>query len=168
MIQTCCQCNIELENYQKRDYIVTNGICSQCVDSIFDEQDNALMEFLNSIDAPILLMQPDPRQVRTANKRACDLFQKDVSQIKGRRGGQVFECIHAFTEAGCGKDKNCEDCKIKNSVVETFASGKSFDGVSTILDIKKNGSIIPYNLQVSTEKVGELALIRIDQYERKA
>jgi hypothetical protein len=168
MVKVCRQCKTELQNYQKSEYIVTNGICSHCVESIFNKQDNSLTAFLNSIDAPILLMQPDPRQVRTANKKACELFEKDLSQIEGHRGGQVFDCIHAFTEAGCGKDENCEDCKIKNSVVETFISRKSFDGVSAVLDIKKNNSLKPYNLEISTEKVGDLVLIRIDKYEKNA
>ncbi len=167
MNKVCRQCNTGLESNPKSDYNVTNGICSQCVENLFDEQKNSLKAFLNSIDAPILLMQPDPRQVRTANKKASELFKKDLSQIEGHRGGQVFDCTHAFTEAGCGKDENCEDCKIKNSVVETFTREKSFNGISTVLDIKKNNSIIPYALQVSTEKIGDLALIRIDKYEKK-
>ncbi len=168
MNNICRQCKTGLESNPKTDYIVTNGICPNCIENIFDEQNNSLTAFLNSIDAPILLMQSDPRQVRTANKKACDLFKKDLSQIEGHRGGEVFDCIHAFTKAGCGKDKNCEDCKIKNSVVDTFTNGKSYDGISTVLEIKKNNSLRPYNLQVSIEKVGDLALIRIDKYEKNA
>jgi len=168
MPQVCRQCKTELTNSQYSNYFVTDGICLKCVESILDRQDNLLTTVLNSIEAPVLLMQPDPRHVRTANKKACELFKKDLSQIEDHRGGQVFDCIHAFTEAGCGKDDNCEDCKIKNAVVETFTSGKSFDGVSAVLDIKKSNSIMPYALQVSTEKIGDLALIRIDKYEKKA
>jgi hypothetical protein len=168
MNKICKQCKAGLESNPKTDYIVTDGICSQCIENIFNDQENLLTAFINNIDAPILLMQPDPRQVRTANKKACELFDKDLSQIEGHRGGQVFDCEHAFTEAGCGKDENCEDCKIKNSVVETFSNGKSFNGVSTVLDIKINNSFMPFTLQVSTEKIGNLALIKIDEYEKKA
>lgn len=167
MSRVCINCSTAIEGQENENHFITNGICSQCVESIFDQQDNSLTTFLDNIETPILLMQPDPRQVRTANKKACDLFEKELTQIEGYRGGQVFDCVHAFTETGCGKDINCEDCKIKNSVVETFTNGKSFNGVSAVLDIKKNDSIMPYELQVSTEKVGDFALIRIDQYEKK-
>ncbi len=168
MNKICTHCKAELESNAKTNYIVTNGICPQCLESILDGSDTSLTTFLNSIDAPVLLMQSDPRQVRTANNKACELFDKDLTQIRDHRGGQVFDCVHAFTELGCGKDDNCEDCKIKKSVVETFANIKSFESVSTVLEIKKNNSLEPYNLQVSTEKVGGLVLIRIDKYENKA
>ncbi len=168
MNKTCRQCKAGLESNSKLKYIITGGICPDCIENIFDEQNNSIAAFLDSVDSPILLMQADPRQVRTANKKACKLFEKDLSEIEGRRGGQVFDCIHAYTEAGCGKDDNCENCKIKNSVVDTFTSGKSYDGVSTVLEIKMNDSKKPYTLQVSTEKVGDFALIRIDQYDEKA
>ena len=124
--------------------------------------------FLNALDCPTLLMQSDPRQVITANKKACELFGKDLAQIEGHRGGQVFDCIHAFTEAGCGLDANCENCKIKNAVVDTFSTGNSNLSVDTILEIKKHNQINPYELQVSTEKIGDYALITIEKYKTKA
>lgn len=38
-------------------------------------------------------------------------------------------------------------------------------GVSTTLQIKKADGIKTYALQVSTEKVGDLALVRIERYD---
>lgn len=164
----CIYCSVSIKSPQKGNHFITSDTCSECINSIFNQQDDLLTSFLDNIEAPILLMQPDPGQVRTANRKACELFEKDLSQIERHRGGQVFDCIHSFTEAGCGIDVNCEDCKINNYVVETFTSGQSFDGVFTVLDIKKNNRIMPYNLQIATEKVGDLALIRIDKYEKVA
>ncbi|HIJ79475.1 MAG: hypothetical protein OEY01_11495 [Desulfobulbaceae bacterium] len=123
--------------------------------------------FLNALDHPTLLMQAQPRQVVTANKKACELFGKGLSQIEGHRGGQVFDCVHAFTEAGCGLDVNCENCKIKNAVVDTFSTGNSHNSIQTLLDIKKNNLISPYEMQVSTEKIGDFAIITIEKYTKK-
>ncbi len=123
--------------------------------------------FLNALDHPTLLMQAQPRQVVTANKKACELFGKGLGQIEGHRGGQVFDCIHAFTEAGCGVDVNCENCKIKNAVVDTFSTGNSHNSIHTILDIKKHEEITPHELQVSTEKIGDFTLITIEKYIKK-
>ncbi len=164
-MQTCRQCNGRLRDDQAVDSIITSGICPQCADKLFNRQGEKLKQFLDSFDSPLLLMQADPRQVLTANRLACEMFDKSLSQIEGERGGQVFDCVHSFTEAGCGKDENCEDCKIKNSVVETFAKGSSYERIATVLDIKKNGAIEPFTMQVSTEKVGTFALIRIDTYQ---
>ncbi len=124
-------------------------------------------EFLNAVESPALLMQALPRQVVTANKKACELFGKTLEQIEGHRGGQIFDCIHAFTEAGCGLDINCENCKIKNAVVDTFSTGNSHNNVRTILDIKKHKEIIPHDLEVSTEKTGDFVLITIEKYITK-
>jgi hypothetical protein len=147
--------------------VVSGGICDTCA-KIFSTTTDAetLKGLIDKINAPILLMQPEPRQVYTANNKALELFAKTLSQIEGHRGGQVFDCIHAFSEAGCGKDKNCENCKIKNAVVETFSTGNSLANVSTDLQIVKNGDTSTCKLQVSTEKVGSLELLRIDQYKQ--
>jgi hypothetical protein len=168
MSAICIYCSASIKYPAKENRFITGDICSECIDSIFNQQDDLLISFLDNMEAPILLIQPDPGRVRTANKKACELFGKDLSQIERQRGGQVFDCVHAFTEAGCGRDANCKDCNIKNSVVETFTSGKSFNGVSTVLDVKKNNLIKSYNLQIATEKIGDLALIRIDKYEELA
>ncbi len=120
---------------------------------------------LNSRPMPTLLMQAEPRQVVTANESACKLFGKGLSEMEGYRGGQIFDCIHSFTEAGCGLDENCEDCKIKNAVVDTFASGKPHTNIQAVLDIKKKENTTPYAMVISTEKVGKFALITVIKYE---
>lgn len=123
-------------------------------------------EWLEPVDAPVLLMQGNPRQVVTANRKALELFEKELHEVEGHRGGQVFDCIHAFTEDGCGKDSNCEGCKIRDAIIDTFTTGKSHSGVSTSLQIKKAAGIMIFELHVSTEKVGDLALVRIERFEK--
>jgi hypothetical protein len=129
---------------------------------------SAPRESLEAIEAPTLLMQGNPRQVVTANKRALDLFRKELHEVEGHRGGQVFDCVHSFTAAGCGKDVNCEGCKIKDAIVDTFDTGNPHHHVSTSLPIRKADGTKTYVLQVSTEKVGDLALVRIERYEDDA
>lgn len=145
---------------------VTNGICDRCAVSASGTSDNSVL--LESIDAPVLLMQGNPRQVVTANRKALELFEKELHEVESHRGGQIFDCVHSFTEAGCGKDINCENCKIKNAIVDTFTTANSHNGVSTELSIKKANGTKTYVLQVSTEKVGDLALVRVDRYEADA
>jgi hypothetical protein len=122
-------------------------------------------ELLESIAEPVLLMQGNPRQVITVNKKALALFGKKLSEVEDKRGGQVFDCLHSFSEAGCGKDINCEHCKIKEAIVDTFNTGEPHSGVSTPLQIKNSDGIKTYQLQVSTEKVGDLALVRVERYD---
>jgi transcriptional regulator of aromatic amino acid metabolism len=74
---------------------ITHGICDGCAAQV-----SANSMLLESIDAPVLLMQGNPRQVITANKKALELFGKELHEVENHRGGEVFDCIHSFTEAG--------------------------------------------------------------------
>ncbi len=125
-------------------------------------------EFLEAIEAPVLLMQGNPRQVVTANQRALELFGKRLNEVEGRRGGQVFDCEHSFSAAGCGMDEHCEACTIKGAIVATFTTGTPHEAVAATLPVRKAGVAGYRALQVSTEKTGDLALVRIERYEDTA
>ncbi|MFZ2162405.1 MAG: PAS domain-containing protein [Sideroxyarcus sp.] len=145
---------------------ITFGICAACVTQVSDTPDSRAV--LEAIHAPILLLHGNPRQVVSANKMALRLFGKEMYEVAGYRGGQVFDCIHSFTEAGCGKDENCENCKIKNAIVNTFTTGESHNGVATALQIKKPDGIKECIMQVSTERAGDLALVRVERFDSEA
>jgi len=119
---------------------------------------------LDGIEVPVLLMQGNPRQVLTANRRALNLFGKDLRQVEGHRGGEVFDCEHSFSAAGCGMDANCEHCAIKGAIVDTFTTGVPHEAAAT-LPVRKAGASGYRALQVSTEKIGDLALVRIERYD---
>ena len=142
---------------------VRYDICEKSFQQVPDKLNYS--EWIEAVDAPILLMQGNPRKVVTANRRALELFEKELYEVEGHRGGQVFDCVHAFTEDGCGKDSNCEGCKIRDAIIDTFTTAKPHNGVSTSLQIKKANGTMTYVLQVSTEKVGDLALVRIESFD---
>jgi hypothetical protein len=122
-------------------------------------------ELLEAIEAPVLLMQGNPRQVVTANQRALELFGKRLNEVEGHRGGQVFDCLHSFSAAGCGVDANCEHCTIKAAIVDTFTTGAPHEAFAATLPILKAGVAGCRALRVSTEKTGDLALVRIERYD---
>ncbi len=161
MSLSCRYCGSELAALQ--DAFVTGGLCAACADDVLSTLQNT-QRFIDSLGEPILFMQGDPRLVLAANQRAGALFGKDPGQMRGLRGGQVFDCIHSLSDLGCGLDPNCQDCKIKTAVVETFTQKKSSARIYTILDIVREKQTTPYHLEVSTEPLGEFALIRIDRF----
>lgn len=124
-----------------------------------------LNELVESRDEPVLLMQSNPRQVVTANRKALALFGKQLHEVEGRRGGEVFDCIHAFSAAGCGTDDHCKPCKIRLAIVDTFNTGNPHQGVSAGLEVRKADGNHAYALEVSTEKAGDLELVTIGRYE---
>lgn len=145
---------------------ITCEICDGCAAQVSGTSGSNVL--LESIDAPVLLMQGNPRQVVTANKKALALFGKKLQEVENHRGGQVFDCVHSFTEAGCGKDVNCEGCKIKDAIVDTFITANPHHGVSTELSIKKANGTKTYVVRVSTEKLGDFALVRVERYDAEA
>jgi hypothetical protein len=165
MMHVCKLCKNDIaETSQAASGNITEGICGLC--ALRMSGPSGTREMLEAIDAPVLLMQGNPRQVVTANTMALELFAKDLPEVEGRRGGQVFDCVHSFTEAGCGKDSNCENCPIKNAIVDTFATAAPHRAVLATLPIRKPGRRDDsYVVQVSTEKIGELALVRIERYD---
>lgn len=167
--QICRWCQTEFSVTPKKcsDFIITGGSCISCDNIVFKSNNVITIRgFIDTIDIPILVLQAEPRQVFTANKKACELFGKGLHQMEGFRGGQVFDCVQSFTEAGCGKDINCENCDIKGAIIGTLTMGNSFENIKSTLDIKKDDKISTYLLQISTEKVGDLALVRIDEYKQ--
>lgn len=164
---SCRWCNSWFNCTQEEavNFIVSNGSCPVCSEAIFRSNNIAkIRESIELIDEPILVLQPEPRLVYTANNKAGYLFNKEISQMEGIRGGQVFDCIQSFTEAGCGMDINCEKCTIKQTIVDTLSAGNSFKALKSPLDVKQGDNTISYILQISTEKIGDLALVRIDEY----
>jgi hypothetical protein len=139
------------------------GLCDACFAALSaDGSQEKCRQILQAIDAPILLMQPEPRQVFTANSRALALFGRELDGAEGHRGGEVFGCLHSYTRDGCGKDAHCSDCTIKAAIVSGFSGAAS--AVST-LTIRVGGGDTPYALAVSAEQAGGRALVRIDRFE---
>ncbi len=117
---------------------------------------------LEAIDQPVLLLQEHPRQVVAGNLRALELFGK--TRVAGLRGGEVFDCLHSFSDGGCGRNAHCEPCTIKSAIVDTLTTCRPHHDVSATLQVKKADGIRPYALQLSTEKTGDMALVRIERY----
>ena len=80
---------------------ITHGICDACMEKCFPDDGEAMREFLDRIDAPVLMMQSEP-MVRLANKRARDILGKDLPDIEGHTNGDVIDCVHAGEPGGCG------------------------------------------------------------------
>jgi hypothetical protein len=146
-----------------QDNFITGGVCASCAEDVLSTRENT-QRFINSLASPIIIMQGDPHLAVTANGKASQLLGKDLSQILGQRSGQVFDCIHSFSDLGCGRDLNCGDCNLVSAVAEALSQKKSSTKVFSLLDVLRQGRSSAYNLEVSTEPIGDLALMRIDQY----
>ncbi len=160
--KTCGACHMAM-NPAEVARTLSAGLCDACFATLSaGDSREECRRILQSIDAPILLMQPEPRQVFTANSRALALFGRKLEEAEGHRGGELFGCVHSYTRDGCGKDAHCTDCTIKAAIVSGFSGSAS---AMSLMTIRTGEGDRPYTLAVSAEKAGGYALVRIDRFE---
>lgn len=168
MKKVCAWCNKELGAVPDpsgihSESIITHGICHNCANKIFLKMGMKLITFLDSLDAPVVIVT-ETGNVKTANKQAQELLQKDLSDIEGFESGEVFKCAYSKLPEGCGKTIHCSGCTIRKTVMDTFQSGKSHKKTPAYLNVDDPENSQKIDLLISTEKVGEVVLLRIDEF----
>lgn len=151
----------EVMSHTEGEYDITHGMCEDCAKQILACDRQNLHKFLDSIDVPILLLQSEPRVV-TGNRRARELLGKDLPEIDDHLGGDVMGCAYASLPGGCGQQSHCESCTIRRTVLHTFRTGKGSYRVSAYPDIQIENEVKSMALLITTEKVGDAVLLRIE------
>jgi PAS domain-containing protein len=162
----CAWCRKEMGETPHQDedarFEITHGICQACKDYFFSNQERTLDRFLNQLDAPVLMVNPQG-EVMLANDQALQFLGKDLQAVSGYKGGDVMECAYARLPGGCGNTRHCVACTIRNSVMETFDTGKSLNQVPAFLNRLDRHAVHRIKFLISTERVDEVVLLRIDE-----
>jgi PAS domain-containing protein len=164
MRHVCAWCHKELEEVESSVHpasAITHGICHACAAHISAQRGKPLRTFLDTLDFPVLLVDSDV-VVLGANQAAQDLLGKELPELETHRGGEVIECFYANLPAGCGQSTHCRSCAIRNTIGETFKTGKSFVREKAFPDIQLGQKVKTVSLEISTEKVANTVLLRID------
>ena len=164
MKKVCAWCRRELESTaadHEQQYPITHGICETCAANLLAQMGRPLQEFLDNLDVPILLLESGPL-ICSANRQARKLLDKQLADIAGRRGGEVIECVYAKLPEGCGNTVHCKSCTIRITVLETFATGRSFIRVPAYPDIQTLSGVKTMCFLITTEKVGDFVFLRIE------
>jgi nitrogen fixation/metabolism regulation signal transduction histidine kinase len=124
---------------------------------------------MRAVSEPVLVVDSGDR-IESANRKAREMLEKELAEIKGSSRGVVFECAYARLPEGCGKTDHCSGCAIRRTIAHTFESGKSSLRVPATLkcELPKEGE--DRRFLISTEKAGDVVLLRIDDvtWKRKA
>jgi hypothetical protein len=159
--KACSMCHAALPESPAAARAITGGICGECLVRMGEPGGMGLIDFLDQLEMPVLVIDDDVK-VQQANKQMRALLGKDPSQIAGRLGGEVFECVHAREPGGCGRAIHCSGCAIRRAVTETFMTGRSLDNVPAYLHRDMITEYVELDLLISTEKVFSAVLLRID------
>jgi len=165
MKRICAWCRKQLGSVDSRsgtEDVITHGICENCGENLMFQMGVELKEFLNSLKLPVVVVNGTGTIV-TGNDHAQKLLRKGPAEIQGYRGGEVFECAYARLPEGCGNTMHCSGCTIRRTVMDTYRTGKSFLRVPATLNTINLQKPEKIKLLISTEKIADLVLLRIDE-----
>jgi hypothetical protein len=101
--------------------------------------------------------------VKGTNNGGLEMLQKEMEEIENELGGDAFECSYARSEGGCGNTVHCKTCAIRNIVMDTLSTGQAYKKVPAFQSIDTSEGAKILRFYISTEKLGECILLRIDK-----
>ena len=161
----CAWCGVPIDRPEYRrdlEPATSHGMCSSCSKALSVQEHGAsLQQHLDTIPVPVLLID-DHSSVVTMNVRASDILGKKSNEEATQLFGRVFDCIHSRTLEGCGRNIHCAGCTIRRSVRKTFDTGEPQVAIPATLSVTNPDDISEAVLAVTTVKIGELVVLRID------
>ena len=91
----------------------------------FDQKTGERADYLRTVFDTIPLatfVVDDDVRIQDFNTTAAQLLGPEPELAIRRRGGDALHCIHSEAH-GCGQNKPCQDCVIRNSVKRAIAGG---------------------------------------------
>lgn len=141
---------------------ISHGICPDCVRKNFRHEAIGMGDFLDQFPHPVLLVDEDVR-VLAMNKAGLKALNKKEEEVRGLLGGELIDCDHARKPGGCGRTLHCKSCAIRMTVTDTYQTGNSHIRVPAYPDLHHITQENRIRFLISTEKVGETVLLRIDE-----
>ena len=167
MARTCARCKKELAAAvgAADSRVVSKGICGDCLRQIEVDSPKSSREIIELFGVPVLLVDKGTR-ILAANKHAQKILNKPLPDLENHLPGEAVECVNSRQPGGCGKTLHCQACALRKTLEATIAGNKGMENVPAYLDIfQKDGSIIRRLLYISTEKLADFVLLRIDRVE---
>jgi hypothetical protein len=166
--RVCLYCKREFgttTDYSQPAGAASHGICAHCVRLAFAGNGTNLQEFLDGLPGAVLVTDENVRVIGV-NAAGQRLLSARSPELRGRLGGEIFECQHARLPGGCGQTIHCRACTIRTCVTHTHTTGEPRIRVPAYMDL---GDLIEDRrprFLISTSKLGEAVLLRIDQVEQ--
>lgn len=167
MKKACAKCKRELTAPVKQfgARVVSQTICRECWTQLWAGPLQSIHEIVDTFEAPILLLDNNLR-IQAANDRAQKILGRPLADIKNFLPGDVMECINARLPGGCGRAIHCQACALRRALETTMATGAGVEKSPAFQDAyQEDGSILRHFYYISTEKMEEFILLRIDEVQ---
>jgi hypothetical protein len=164
----CAWCQVELHaGSGAHPNEVSHGICEACrrrFEAALPDPEG-LDGFLDRLEVPVLVVDDDV-VVLAANRAAQATLRKDLSSLRGFRGGDVLECVSSRLPGGCGRQASCSACKVRNTVLATHRDGQSRHDVTALQQlVDPEGTVTRTRVRISADKAGAVVFLRIAEME---
>jgi len=163
--KVCSRCKRELITpaKQSRARVISQSICKGCWIQIWSERLRSSSEIVDTFDSPILLLDNNMR-IQAANARARKILDKPLADIKNLLPGDAIECVNARLPNGCGRTIHCQACALRKALEMTIKTGVGVEKSPAYKDTyQRDGSILRQFYYISTEKMEDFILLRIDE-----
>jgi hypothetical protein len=144
---------------------ITHGICRDCLRRWFPKYSSSFKEFLDSLKVPILVIDQDGK-VKTGNGLAEKVLNRHFSESEDIQLGEAFTCVNVRQPGDCGRSAHCPTCGIRKAIRQTFTTGKPM--VCQPATIHRAPEKNSTDFLISTEKAGDMVLLRIDHMGDKS
>ncbi len=86
-------------------------------------------------ESPLLLVVVDNERRICRTNRAVQAFtQRTGRELLLQRPGEALRCVHALeSPRGCGTSPDCQHCRIRQAIADTFSTGASHRGIEVSL-----------------------------------
>ena len=170
MKRVCAWCKTdmgELKSDLHDASAITHGICNVCLKSLFEDKNIDFIPFLNSLSAPVVLIDENNTYL-SANDAALSILEKQHTHLHNQRTGDIFTCENARLSGGCGHTEKCGGCQMLQLITDTYEGRDDFSNIPVTLMRRVDNVREELNLKISTESVNDLVLMRIDHFDTKA
>ena len=118
-----------------------------------DKAEESKILFANS---PLAMVLVNPKmRAKTVNDAARDLLGINVdTDFENGKCGELIGCYNSTYGKGCGTNRPCKDCVIRNTVNATFEDHLPRQKIEGDFIVSRNGSLEMRRIQVWTRLVG--------------
>lgn len=105
--------------------------------------------------APVVMILVDEdRRVVKYNRAATEFTRRTENEVIGLRGGEAIRCLNSLDDPnGCGYGPSCKVCVVRNTVVDTLETGRSYHNMEAELPIATNEGKKTFSFLVSTTQL---------------
>ncbi|MGC4064263.1 MAG: hypothetical protein QM784_06380 [Polyangiaceae bacterium] len=147
---------------------ISHGICVECVENLGVEDAMGLDEFLDTIEAPVAVVDDEQREAHV-NSLAQGLQTTEVEprrlRVVSRSPSipppELRDCVISGLPGGCKRDVHCTGCTIRRAVMQTYRTGKPISHLPACTSKEAPDAVEYASHWVSTALVGDVVFVEV-------